>query len=479
MISKIIHLEWRNLTSNRWLQVSFVLLAGLILVATLNRSFHHKIYQSKADEVRQTQAVEYQNFIADHDSVTAGLKEVDNQRINPIFPFSLEVRLTPQAVFELTGLALLAVGQSDIHAGIFPVRTFSDPINKASVFYNPSTDLFGSFDFAFVLVFLIPLIVIAFSYNILSEERENGTLQMVMSQPVSLMAFLVSRLFFRFLILFVALLVILLLSMLLAGVSIFGNIAGIVLLSGFTALYLLFWFGVSLLVNLFGRSSSFNITALLGVWVFFVLVIPTLLHVIVEKVYEVPPRSEALVEIRNAEEEAMSLDRDEILDRYFMEHPEFIKTAEGGSADERWRELYEFYKWLYVVRQNIAEAVSPIVDDYYNRLAGQQEFAGRISALSPAVVLKEAMSSLAGTSTTHYNHFHASTEQFRLEWMGNIRDKMLREEFVSEDDLNNLPQFSYSPGDVNNDFSRAGIALSLHLLIVCGLIVFFRNRAGL
>lgn len=178
-------------------------MAGLILLATLNRSYHQEAYMIKVDEVRQTQSADFQNFVADHDSVTAGLKEIDNQRINPVFPFSLEVRLTPQAVFEPTGLGVLAVGQSDIHAGIFPVRTFSDPINKASVFYNPSTDLFGSFDFAFVLVFLIPLVVIAFSYNILSEERENGTLQMVMSQPVSLMAFLISRLAFRFMVLLV------------------------------------------------------------------------------------------------------------------------------------------------------------------------------------------------------------------------------------------------------------------------------------
>ncbi|NBB77619.1 MAG: ABC transporter permease subunit [Bacteroidetes bacterium] len=479
MISKIIHLEWRNLTSNRCLQVSFLLLAGLILLAILNRSYHHEAYLMKADEVQESQSLEFQNFVADHDSVTAGLKEIDNQRINPIFPFSLEVRLTPQAVFEPTGLAVLAVGQSDIHAGIIPVRTFSDPINKASVFYNPSTDLFGSFDFAFVLVFLIPLVVIAFSYNILSEERENGTLQMVMSQPVSLMAVLVTKLLFHFLILFAALMGILLLSMLLVGVSISGNMAGIAVLSVFTALYLLFWFGVSLLVNLFGKSSSFNITALLGVWVFFVLVIPTLLHVIVEKVHEVSPRSEALVEIRNAEEKAMSLDRDEILDRYFMEHPEFIEAAEGSNADEQWRETYEFYKWLYIVRQNIAEAVSPIVDDYYGRLSGQQEFACRISAFSAAVVLKAAISSLAGTSPTHYNHFHRSTEVFRLEWMAFIRDKMLREEFVSFDDLDSLPQFNYNPVDVNNGFARVGIALSLHLFIVIGLIVIFRNKAGL
>lgn len=476
MISKIIHLEWRNLTSNRWLMISFLLMAGLILLATLNRSYHQEAYMMKVDEVRQTQFADFQNFVADHDSVTAGLKEIDNQRINPIFPFSLEVRLTPQAVFEPTGLGVLAVGQSDIHAGIFPVRTFSDPINKASVFYNPATDLFGSFDFAFVLVFLIPLVVIAFSYNILSEERENGTLQMVMSQPVSLMAFLISRLAFRFMVLFVALLGILLLSLMVAGVSISGNISGLALLSGFTALYLLFWFGVSLLVNLFGRSSSFNVTALLGVWVVFVLVIPTLLHVAVEKVHEVPPRSEALVEIRNAGEEAMSVDRDEILDRYFMEHPEFIEAAEGSSADEQWKELYEFYKWFYIVRQNIAEAVSPIVDEYYGRLASQQEFAGRIGALSPAVVLKESMSGLAGTSVSHYNHFHASTEQFRLEWMGTIRDKMLREQFLTLGDLDSLPQLKYSPAEVHNGFGRAAMALSFHLLAVCGLIVLFRKR---
>ncbi|TVP98981.1 MAG: DUF3526 domain-containing protein [Balneolaceae bacterium] len=479
MISKMIHLEWRNLTSNRWLQISFLLLAGLTFLAILNRSYHLESYQMKIHDVRQAQSNEFQSFIADHDSITAGVKEIGNQRLNPIFPFSLEVRLVPQAVFEPTGLAPIAVGQSDIHAGIFPVRTFSDPVNKATVYYNPATDLFGSFDFAFVLVFLIPLLVIAFSYNILSEERENGTLQMVLSQPVSLMAFLVSRILFRFLILFVALLSVLLLSMLPAGVSISANIGGIAMLSGFTALYLLFWFGLSLLINLFGRSSSFNITVLLGAWVFFVLVIPTLLHVTVEKVHEVPSRSEALVEMRNAEEEAFSQDRDEILDRYFLEHPEFIEAAEGSTADEQWRELYEFYKWFYIVRQNIAEAVSPIVDDYYSRLAGQQEFARRISALSPAVILKEAMGGLAGTSPAHYNHFHVSAEQFRLEWMEFIRNKMLREQFVALNDLDALPQFSYSPENVNNGFSRAGMALLFHLLAVIVLIVIFRKKAGL
>jgi len=50
------------------------------------------------------------------------------------------------------------------------------------------------------------------------------------------------------------------------------------------------------------------------------------------------------MEIYSAEEDAFSIDRDEIPDRYFMGHPDFIEADEDSTADEQRRELYGFYK---------------------------------------------------------------------------------------------------------------------------------------
>jgi ABC-2 type transport system permease protein len=51
---------------------------------------------------------------------------------------------------------------------------------------NPSHLLSGHFDLAFVIVYLFPLLIFALSYNLLSAEREIGTLRLLMSQPLAL-----------------------------------------------------------------------------------------------------------------------------------------------------------------------------------------------------------------------------------------------------------------------------------------------------
>jgi len=62
--------------------------------------------------------------------------------------------------------------------------------------------------------------------------------------------------------------------------------------------------------------------------------------------------------------------------------------------------------------------------------------------------------------------------------METIRNKMLRELFLTLDDLDALPEFSYRPDQVSDGFGRAAMALSLHLLAVCGLILLLRKKVG-
>src|SRR3546814_8041051 len=46
--------------------------------------------------------------------------------------------------------------------------------------------LSGQFDLAFVLVYMFPLFIFAISFNMLSVERDQGTLRMLLSQPLKL-----------------------------------------------------------------------------------------------------------------------------------------------------------------------------------------------------------------------------------------------------------------------------------------------------
>ncbi len=58
---------------------------------------------------------------------------------------------------------------------------------------NPAAAAAGWFDLALVVVFLMPLLLFAASYDLWAQEHETGTAQMVMSQPTRPGAVLASR----------------------------------------------------------------------------------------------------------------------------------------------------------------------------------------------------------------------------------------------------------------------------------------------
>ena len=77
----------------------------------------------------------------------------------------------------------------------------------------------GRFDLAFVVVYLLPLLVLALSFNVLSEEREQGTLALTLSQPVSARGVVAAKLAFRALLVVGMVLAVSLAGILVAGAS--------------------------------------------------------------------------------------------------------------------------------------------------------------------------------------------------------------------------------------------------------------------
>ena len=89
-------------------------------------------------------------------------------------------------------LAAFAAGQTDLQ----PYRTNATLFRRADslfAFYqlqSPLSLLAGRFDLAFVITYLLPLLVIALSYNMIAMERERGTLALALAQPVTLRSLL-------------------------------------------------------------------------------------------------------------------------------------------------------------------------------------------------------------------------------------------------------------------------------------------------
>ncbi|MEL6556952.1 MAG: ABC transporter permease, partial [Bacteroidota bacterium] len=101
-------------------------------------------------------------------------------------------------VNDLNPLAGLSIGQRDLNPGIQNVTILTLEGQKYnSDLVNPVRLLFGNFDFSFLVVYMFPLLIIAFSYNLLSEEKEKGTWKLIRVAARSRSKFLLSKLSMR------------------------------------------------------------------------------------------------------------------------------------------------------------------------------------------------------------------------------------------------------------------------------------------
>ncbi|XSC48563.1 ABC transporter permease [Bradyrhizobium sp. RDT10] len=151
--------------------------------------------------------------------------------------------------------------------------------------------LSGHFDLAFVIVFVLPLLVTTLGYNLLSAEREHGTLRMLCSQPLSIATLMTGKVVVRMLALLAIVIPVPLVVLLLIRPEARGAEQLVLMLSwsALVAAYSLFWFAVAALVNTVGRSSSTNALIMVALWTIFVLILPVTMNLAVGLVSPAPP----------------------------------------------------------------------------------------------------------------------------------------------------------------------------------------------
>lgn len=186
--------------------------------------------------------------------------------------------LAPVVYQPLHPLAALAIGQRDVYPSYYTVLPWNNIyLSKSAEIRNPDQLLAGNFDLAFVLLYLVPLFIIAYGHNVLSEEQEQHTYALLRVQAGAVRAVVSCKLLFRF---GLTLAVVWALSGVGFGVS--GGLAapasallGWLLVS---ALYVGFWYGWVYAVAAVARSTAFSALALLGLWLLFVLLLPSALN---------------------------------------------------------------------------------------------------------------------------------------------------------------------------------------------------------
>jgi ABC-2 type transport system permease protein len=428
--------------------------------------------------IREAQAEEsdrYTRHKAAIPEIEAGRKQVASW-LDPRFPSVASYSVaTRYAVMPPAPLATLSVGQSDLYPYYFRVsRLGKETFVNNDEIENPTMLLAGRFDLAFVIVYLFPLLILAVSYNLLSAEREQGTLAMAMSQPVGLRTFVLGKVGLRALVVLLIAVVCSLLGFLLAGVSFWEEGAWwrLGLWIAIVAAYAAFWFGLALLINALGKSSAANAMMLSALWLVFVLIVPSIFNLVVTTAYPVPSRVEMIQATRRASAEA-TVQGSQLLSRYYEDHPELAPAA--GASDPN-----EFFNRALAVQEETDRLRRPVMEHFDRQVAGQQSLVNRFRFISPAIVVQAALNDLAGTDAARYQHFHALVNEFHQRWRNYFIPRIREQQKVklTSADYDNFPTFAFREETTRSVLLRAGAGL-LGLIVPAAVIAgvgLFRLR---
>ncbi len=456
MLTRIMRHDLRLLVADKILWIVVVLMLGMIAGGIYNGAIWASARLAAVSALEQKALEDLAEQRSEAEAFESGAKPLPTGTPAAMLPTGKSVPV----VLPPAPLAAVSIGQSDIYPFSTSVNLMTEKNDLFQEYEqdNPLTLLTGKFDLAFVLVFIFPLLILALAYNLLSAERENGTLSLTMANAaVSVKKIVAGKVLSRLSVVLSLAIGFSLIGLLLSGIDITAaeNLSRVALFVAAIICYAMFWFAVAVMVNAVGFSSAANATIVGGVWVMVSVIAPSFLNLAATTLHPVPSRLEFISKIREADNQTRS-EGEKFLKSYYADHPE-LAPPDGltqSQASQR----------FYAIRQERQKRLMPEVEQFDRQLAAQQALVARYRILSPAVVMQETLNDIAGTSTARQRYYVA---QIR-ETIGALQDflvpKLMRREVLRAADYDQIPRFQFQEEAVSKIAERAALGYLLMIL---------------
>jgi ABC-2 type transport system permease protein len=452
MFVTLVRHEWRSLTADASLWLVFAVFAGAIGYGALNGARWVAFQRDALEEALNEEDERFRKHEAEIARITREQATV-SAFADPRNPDAVGRSLGSRyAMLPPTPLAALAVGQSDLLPYYFKMTTDAkETVLAAAELENPHRLLTGRFDLAFVLIYLYPLLILALTYNMLSLEKEQGTLVLALSQPVSLRTLVAGKVALRFGLFLAALTAVAMLGVMMGGVALAPGVgARLVLWVLVLAVYGLFWFAAAAAVTALGRPSATNAMALAGLWLVLLILVPSLLGIAATTMYPVPSRVEMIQAMRVASDEA-NAEGSKLLARYYEDHPEL------AAGDEQ-QAMNDFNMVRLAVNSEVERRVAPVLERYTRQLSAQQRIIERARFLSPAILVQDALNDIAGTGAARHRAFIAQVEDYHRRWRAYFVPLIFQKQRIQ--DYSGLPRFTFVEEEFGTVAGRVALGVA-------------------
>jgi ABC-2 type transport system permease protein len=380
-------------------------------------------------------------------------------------------KIVTYAVKPPAPLAALATGQTDLLPYYFQVRADTRLATlTAHEIENPHRLIVGRFDAAFVLIYLLPLAVIALGFNSLATDREQGMLAILGALPVSIARLAAVRLALRALLLAVAAIVLIAMALVLGAVD-FSNEGTALELArwlGVVVAYTAFWWALVALFVARGGSAATTALALAGAWLVLVVIVPWTLNLISNRLHPLPSRTDYVLAMRDAVDAAEER-RSELLARYLYDHPEL---APKNTPVEQ----LHYSATDITSGHEIEASIRPVRTEFDRQLAAQHVLIGRWQFLSPAILAQQAFNDLAGADHARHRAFLEQVERYIEELRTFFHPRILSGEYRF-DAFDAWPRYTWrEPMPDRRSVSTAWLGLGLPALAAVFLATFLLGR---
>lgn len=286
---------------------------------------------------------------------------------------------------------------------------------------DPIFAVFRFIDFAFIVLVVLSLIAILFTYDSINGEREEGTLKLVFANSIPRAKYILSKLIGAWLGLVIPLSIPILISILLLlifKIPLTGDDwTKIVIMCGTSLLYFTFFIVFGIFISAVTKRSAVSFLIALVAWVLFVLIIPRAGVMAAGQILPTPT-----VAVIEGQVDGFSKDR---WDQHMKEMSERWRkrqeAMQGMTKEER--EAYrDDHLWDWTeeddakrkkVQEDITEFSRKLHEDLRNRKTVQERLAFTISRFSPASAFQLTVMNLAGTDHNQKVRYEDAMHNYR------------------------------------------------------------------
>ncbi len=368
-------------------------------------------------------------------------------------------------------LAFLATGHDDLsprHAAVSLWKR-NDTLFERYEIDSPTLLREGVLDLGFLVVFVMPILIIALCFDALAADRDQGRLALLRLGRVSLWRLLAARIALRGGAVVVCFMGLSLIGFAI-GASLLGttgeSVARLILWLLALSLYGSFWMALCIAVNSYETRAEVN-AFLLGLsWIGFVVLLPATLGAMADTLLPAPSKVEHMVAARELENRIREEGND-TLARYFEAHPDLAGDAPPVFDD--------FFKAHYAVHQNIEARLAPMMAQYRAARGRRDTVCGWLAYATPPAVFLRTLEEIAGSSRTRVNAYLAQATSFADTWHEHLAPSAVGGPRLHPDRLDHLPRFSFAEPPLRQ-LAPPFLSSALYLVTLTALLAWKAHR---